>query len=198
MSENRLANDGAMSTVTAEPQLQRVFLATPSLRLTGPADGVFPLALRTRVTDLRTALLDCGVKVFSSHHDEAWMARGAMPGPRVPSVHRAVVSADVVVASVTSPLSSGIALELGWASAMRKPIVLLVDRSIAHNPLVTALEQVCPVLALTYDTSWSTTALRHILVTALDWADGMTWPNAEDMAIAEGRGGRPKALGPVD
>jgi hypothetical protein len=86
-----------------------------------------------------------------------------------------------VVACVGSPLSSGVALELGWASAMRKPIILLVDRAVEHNPLVESLEEVCPVFPLAYDNSWSATALQQILVTALDWADHTIWPSADEM-----------------
>jgi nucleoside 2-deoxyribosyltransferase len=177
-----LVEDGTADRIAAvEPQLLRVFLATPSLRLTGPADGVFPLALRARVTALREALLNSGVRVFSSHHDQSWVARGVAESPRVPSTHRAVMTADVVVACVGSPLSSGVALELGWASAMRKPIILLVDRAVEHNPLVESLEEVCPVFPLAYDNSWSATALQQILVTALDWADHTIWPSADEM-----------------
>ena len=54
MSEYLVEDGTADRTAAVEPQLLRVFLATPSLRLTGPADGVFPLALRARVTALRT------------------------------------------------------------------------------------------------------------------------------------------------
>ena len=149
----------------------RVFLAAPSLRLTGPADGVFSLALRGKVTALRDALLDAGVTVYSQHHDDCWTTRGLGTGFRVPSAFRGMQSADLAFAYVQSPLSAGVGMELGWASALRKPLVLLVDQAAAHNPMISTLEEVSPVLPIQFDANWSAQSLRHAVVTALDWAD---------------------------
>jgi len=149
----------------------RVFLAAPSLRLTGPADGVFTLALRGKVTALRDALLDAGVTVYSQHHDDTWTTRGLGTGLRVPSAFRGMQSADLAFAYVEAPLSAGVGMELGWASALRKPLVLLVDHAVAHNPMISTLEEVCPVLPIQFDSNWSAKNLQHAVVTALDWAD---------------------------
>lgn len=159
-------------------RLARVFLAAPLMRLTGPADSVVTLAGRTRLTALRSALLDSGAAVFSAHHSDAWVIGGRPPEPRVPSDFRAMSSADLVFAYVGAPLSAGVALELGWASALRKPVVLLVEEAVTYNPLITTMEQACPVLPLVYDDTWSPIALRHTVDTALDWA-GMALNNAE-------------------
>jgi nucleoside 2-deoxyribosyltransferase len=149
----------------------RVFLAAPSLRLTGPADGVFSLALRGRINAMRDALLESGVSVFSAHHDDVWVTRGVGTGLRAPSAFRAMQSADLAFAYVGSPLSAGVGMELGWASALRKPVVLLVDKAVSHSPMITTLEEVSPVLPLEFDTQWSHAQLRHTIITALDWAD---------------------------
>lgn len=163
VSEDDLAADARRSL--------RVFLAAPSLRLTGPSDGVFTLALRSKVSALREALLDAGVTVYSQHHDDCWTTRGIGTGFRVPSAFRGMQSADLAFAYVESPLSAGVGMELGWASALRKPLVLLVDHAAAHNPMISTLEEVCPVLPLQFDVSWSPQNLRHAVLTALDWAD---------------------------
>jgi nucleoside 2-deoxyribosyltransferase len=157
----------------------RVFLAAPSLRLTGAVDGVFTLALRAKVTALREALLDAGVTVFSRHHDDCWTARTLGTGFRVPSGFRGMQSADVCFAYAESPLPIGVGMELGWASALRKPLVLLVDRAAAHNPMIATLEDVSPVLPLKFDTGWSARSLQHAVVTALDWADtSLSYPES--------------------
>jgi len=161
-----------------DPRRLRVFLAAPSLRLTGPADSVFTLSLRSRVTAVRDTLLDAGVAVYSAHHDEAWVTRGAAPERRAPSAFRAMQVADLAFAYIGSPLSAGVALELGWASAMRKPIVLLVDQAVAHSPMISTLEEVSPVLPMEFDNGWSGMALKHAVVTALDWADILAYPES--------------------
>ncbi|MEZ0090191.1 hypothetical protein [Streptacidiphilus sp. EB129] len=161
--------------VTADARRQlRVFLATPSLRLTGPVDGGLTLAVRDRATALREALLDCGVSVYSTHHGDTWSARGLHPGQRVPSPFRAIQSADVVFSYVGTPLSAGISLELGWATALRKPVVLMVDKAGQHLQLIDTLEAVAPVLPLKFLPSWSVQELRHAIVTGLHWVDDET------------------------
>jgi nucleoside 2-deoxyribosyltransferase len=161
----------------------RVFLAAPSLRLTGPADGVFTLALRGRVTALREALLDAGVTVYSQHHDDCWTTRGLGTGYRVPSAFRGMQSADLAFAYIGSPLSAGVGMELGWATALRKPVVLLVDETVAHSPMISTLEEVSPVLPIHFDTGWNAQALRHAVITALDWADtSVIYPESAESA----------------
>lgn len=160
------------------PRRARVFLAAPLMRLTGTADSVVTLSSRTRLTALRAALLCSGAAVFSAHHSDAWTVAGRVPEPRVPSDYRAMQSADLVLAYVGAPLSAGVSLELGWASALRKPVVLLVEEAVTYNPLIATIEQVTPVLPLVFDDSWSPVALEHTVETALDWA-GMAQSNTE-------------------
>ncbi|WP_457033066.1 hypothetical protein [Kitasatospora sp. P5_F3] len=167
MSEPYLRNRAVQ---TPEGRRARVFLAAPLMRLTGPADSVVTLASRTRLTTLRSTLLKSGAAVYSAHHSDAWTVAGRAPEPRVPSDFRALQTADLVFAYVGAPLSAGVALELGWASSLRKPVVLLVDEAITHNPLIATIEQVAPVLPLVFDDTWSQDALRHTVETALDWA----------------------------
>lgn len=161
------------SASPTEGRRARIFLAAPLMRLTGPADSVVTLASRTRLTTLRTTLLRSGAAVYSAHHSDAWTVAGRAPEPRVPSDFRAVQTADLVFAYVGAPLSAGVSLELGWGSALRKPVVLLMDEAITYNPLIATIEQVAPVLPLVFDDTWSEEALRHTVETALDWA-GMT------------------------
>ncbi|KDN84065.1 hypothetical protein ACFV1L_14505 [Kitasatospora sp. NPDC059646] len=167
MSEPDLRHQTVSSS---EGRRARVFLAAPLMRLTGPADSVVTLASRTRLTTLRSTLLRSGAAVYSAHHSDAWTVAGRAPEPRVPSDFRAMQSADLVFAYIGAPLSAGVSLELGWASALRKPIVLLVDEAITHNPLIATIEQVSPVLPLVFDDTWSQEALHHTVETALDWA----------------------------
>jgi hypothetical protein len=151
----------------------RALLAAPSVRLTGRADGVLPLQLQARIAALRVALLDAGVQVYSAHHDQEWTSRdtGTGLGDRVPSSFRAAQSCDVVFAYLGTPLSAAVGLELGWASALRKPLVLLMDTPKNYNNLITELESVTTVLPVVDDPSWSPSAWRHTVITALDWMD---------------------------
>jgi hypothetical protein len=159
----------------------RCFVTTPSMRLSLPAEGVLTLAQRERTAGLRVALLDAGVMIYSSHRDDAWVAR-TEEGERtsegysahIPSAFRAMQGADLVFADISGPtLPAGVTLELGWASALRKPMVIFMERPAQHQQLVDELESVAPVLPIVYDPTWTARALRHVVLTAMDWSDDL-------------------------
>jgi hypothetical protein len=172
MLDVSLSTPGAVNLATDPDSYPvRAFLAAPSVRLTGPADGVLPLRMRERIAALRVALLDSGVMVYSAHQDQEWVSRDQPPGPRLPSPFRAMQSADIVFAYIGSPLSAAVGIELGWATALRKPIVLIVDRVQEYNRLIEEMESVTAVLPLADNPDWSPSAWRRTVVTALDWSD---------------------------
>jgi hypothetical protein len=154
-----------------ESRAVRAFLAAPSLRLSGPADGVMALPMRERIAALRVALLDTGVTVYSSHHDDQWVSRDGM-GALAPTPFRAMQGADVVFAYIGSRPSTAMGMELGWATALRKPIVLIVNEPRVHSALIEQLESATQVLPIHDEGPLAPSSLRHTVVTALDWADG--------------------------
>jgi hypothetical protein len=54
--------------------------------------------------------------------------------------YQEMVSSDIVVALPEDSL--GVAVELGWASAMKKEIFLILDKSFSYSPLVQSLHVV--------------------------------------------------------
>jgi len=169
----RTASPAADIAVGADPitRDQRLYLAGPAQDLGGLNDAVMTVQLRERVTRIRDGLLAAGITVYSPAHDTGWVTSGALPGDRAPSAHRAMVDAGLVLAVVGTPLSAAVGVALGWASAQRKPIILVVDRAREHRALIDTLEAVCPVLPVEWDPSWSEPALRHTLGVALNWAE---------------------------
>jgi hypothetical protein len=166
-----------MPTPGVDDRSLRCFIAAPSLRL--PTEGVLTLQQRERVAQLRVALLDAGVMMYASHRDETWVVRGEQAGllgerhgERIPSAFRAMQGADLVFADTSAPvLSAGVTLELGWASALRKPVVLFMERPGQHDQLYEELNSVTPVLPIVYDPTWTPSGLRHVVLTAMDWSD---------------------------
>lgn len=64
-----------------------------------------------------------------------------------PLDYRAMLQADVVVAIPED--SMGVAVELGWASALDKEILLILDERFHYSPLIAALHTVARVRQLT-------------------------------------------------
>jgi len=55
-------------------------------------------------------------------------------------------SSDIVIALPEDSL--GVAIELGWASAMKKEIFLILDRNFSYSPLVQSLDAVSSTKAI--------------------------------------------------
>ncbi|MEU3372079.1 hypothetical protein ABZ734_16645 [Streptomyces sp. NPDC006660] len=166
------AQERARGGAPATPGL-RVFLAAPFVQFIEADNGVVSPLWRARLSSLRDALLDAGHAVFNAHHNEGWGEWGLPPQECVPSDFRALQCADLVLAYPGTPASSGVALELGWASAMRKPVALLLDPGTAYSPMISALGEVSPVLPLDFDGSWSEPSVRAAVAAALGWAGAL-------------------------
>ncbi|WP_181727517.1 hypothetical protein [Streptomyces sp. PT12] len=122
----------------------RIFMAAPFAQLVADGERV-DATWRDRLETLRLALLDRGHAVFNAHHNEDWGAAGLPPRECVPSDFRAMLACDVVCAYLGSPVSAGVAVELGWASLLRKPVVLAHDRGATVSPMLRGLDSLTRV-----------------------------------------------------
>jgi nucleoside 2-deoxyribosyltransferase len=129
----------------------RVFLAAPYSQWMSVTEGRVADEWRVPLERLRRALIEAGARVFSAHHNEDWGA-GWLPADQcTPADFLAMRATDLVVAVLGEPLSGGVAVELGWASAFTKPVVLVGARSGARSPLVAGLGTITPVTVVEYD-----------------------------------------------
>lgn len=141
----------------------RVFLAAPYSQLMVWAAGRVFEHWRTRIDGLRRELIDAGAEVFSAHHNESWGSSWLPPEVCTPTDFRAMVAADVVCAVLGSPLSGGVTVELGWASAMAKPVVVILSPGGSHTPLVSGLGAVTPTAYLNEPAEWDATFRSEVL-----------------------------------
>ena len=112
----------------------RVFLGGPfaGTLSCGRMDPVY----QQLYTALIRGLEDAGFAVFSAHRNEEWGARLLPPGESTPADFAAVSRCDVFVAIPGDPPSLGTHVEIGWASALGKPLVLLTGSEGARCALV--------------------------------------------------------------
>lgn len=141
----------------------RVFLAAPYSQLMDWAAGRVLENWRTRIDGLRRELIDAGAAVFSAHHNESWGSGWLPPEVCTPTDFRAMAAADVVCAVLGSPPSGGVTVELGWASAMAKPVVLILSPGGSHTPLVSGLGAVTPTAYLDEPADWDATFRSEVL-----------------------------------
>ncbi|GGL42369.1 nucleoside 2-deoxyribosyltransferase [Planomonospora parontospora] len=137
------------------PTGSRVFLAAPYSQWMDPSTGLVETRFRERLDRLRRGFLDRGAQVFSAHHNEQWGA-GWLPAEEcTPADFQAMRVADVVCAVIGSPPSGGVAVELGWASALGKPILVVTDEGGACTPMIRGIHTVTRAAFVTAGPDWT-------------------------------------------
>ncbi|MCL6449896.1 MAG: nucleoside 2-deoxyribosyltransferase [Acetobacteraceae bacterium] len=100
---------------------------------------------------IRAGLEEAGCTVFLAHEREEWGANLMVPEVCTLLDLEEMGRADVVVA--VPGQSGGVHMELGWASVLRKPIILLLDPKQRYSPLVLGLSSVALVETLWADST---------------------------------------------
>ena len=132
----------------------RVFLAAPFSQWMNPVTGEVHQHWKDRLDALRVSFINEGARVFSAHHNERWGAGWLPPDQCTPADFRAMRIADVVCAIVGSPVSGGVAVELGWASALAKPILIIKAPDSPCTPLIDGLGSVTRAAFVDDDVQW--------------------------------------------
>jgi nucleoside 2-deoxyribosyltransferase len=130
-----------------------------------PQTGALETARIAHIAALREALLAQGAAVFSAHHNEDW-GRSWLPSEIcTPADFLAVGKSDVVCAVLGAPPSPGVLVELGWASALHKALVILVEQE--PPQLVKGLHRVTDVTMLDFPLEWDRHQLGRVVTTVL-------------------------------
>ena len=140
----------------------RVVLSAPFTQWMDPDIGRVSEEWRQRLDFLRCRLIWHGALVFNAHHNEDWGVGWLPPAECTPADFVAVQEADVMCAIVGAPASGGVLMELGWASAFGKPVVLVLSPNVTYTPLIHGLGEVTDVESVPEPETWSTTELSDL------------------------------------
>jgi len=127
-----------------------IFFATPFTGNIAPQNGRVRRDFEMLVKRVLDSLRAMGHTVFLALEREEW-GEALMP-PEICSAldYREMRQCDVVVAIPGNPASGGVHVELGWASNMRKPIILLLGEDGQYSPLVHGLPMITNTIKLFY------------------------------------------------
>ncbi|MFF4321332.1 nucleoside 2-deoxyribosyltransferase [Streptomyces sp. NPDC001568] len=137
-----------MTTTTAVQQTRSVFLAGPFKALVD-ADGAMNTEARTRFETLIERLEAEHYHVHNAHRRESWGAKFLTPDECTRLDYEEISASTVFVAFPGHPASPGTHIEIGWASALGKPIVLLLEDGVDYAFLIRGLHTVANVTYLT-------------------------------------------------
>ncbi|MEO3974882.1 nucleoside 2-deoxyribosyltransferase [Streptomyces sp. CAU 1734] len=150
----------------------RVFLAGPFKGLVDE-HGNMRERERSRFEALIAGLEAKGYEVHNAHRRESWGAAFLTPEECTRLDFDEISGSDVLVAFPGAPASPGTHVEIGWASALGKPVVLLLEEGEEYAFLVRGLHTVADVTSLTIGAREDPAALTGRVVAAvLDAAAG--------------------------
>ncbi|MEE6179656.1 nucleoside 2-deoxyribosyltransferase [Mycobacterium sp. 050134] len=135
-------NSGITETIATKLGVRTVFVAGPFFKLVDPTTGVMQARDRTRFERLIHYFEGSGCTVHNAHRRESWGEAFLEPDDFTKLDYDEIAASDLIVAVPGPPASLGTHIELGWASAMGKPIVLLLEKDEDHALMVYGLRHI--------------------------------------------------------
>lgn len=143
---------------------KNIFLAGPFKSTIDPETGVLRAPTLSIFKRLIAELEGAGYRVHNAHRREAWGAQMLPPEVCTRLDFQEIRACDVFVGLPGSPASPGTHIEIGWAAAFGKLIVLLLEPSASYAFLVQGLHSIANVQYVEWDT---TQAIPTRLFTAI-------------------------------
>ena len=118
------------------------FLAGPFKGIVDPETGMVRAFERARFEALINHLEARGYAVFNAHKRESWGASMMTPEECTRIDYENIRDCDLFVAFPGYPASPGTHIELGWASALGKPMLVLLEEGHKYAYLLQGLHVV--------------------------------------------------------
>ena len=144
----------------------RIFMAYP---FTGKLTecGTLPKEYIEELNFLKSKLQKIGYKVILAHEREKWGKSILHPDICTKLDFEDIKNSDVVIAYPGNPPSGGVHVELGWASDLKKKIILIQKEGENYSPLIVGLPKVANVTVLRIERDYKVDSLAKLLVEVL-------------------------------
>lgn len=120
-------------------KIDSVFVAGPFWTLVDKETGKVAGTARDHLEGVLRHYDDMGVRIYNAHRREAWGSAFLEPAEFTKLDFDEISACDIVVAFPGVPASPGTHIEIGWASAMDKPLVLLLEKDVEYAGLIEGL-----------------------------------------------------------
>jgi nucleoside 2-deoxyribosyltransferase len=129
---------------------KRIFVGAPFHGYINPNTGILLNDKRSMLEHIIKCCENKGHTVTNSHVREKWGESWMPPEKCTPLDYNEVQNADIFVAVPGNPPSGGVHVELGWASALKKRIIIFLEKGKKYSNLVTGLKEVAEVDYIEY------------------------------------------------
>ena len=127
----------------------KIFVAAPFE--SNLKNGLLDKEKREFIQKIIGLLEEQGHKIYNAHRREAYGAKWMSANECTPLDFEQISKSKVLIAIPGK--SGGVHIELGWASAMSKRIILLLEAGIQYSNLVIGLNKVTSVEVIKYNTT---------------------------------------------
>ena len=132
-------------------KIETVFIAAPFWSYVNKETGEFDGQAFTSLSRILEHFDDKGCVVHNAHRREKWGQAFMEPEEFTPLDYQQICASDVIVALPGSPASPGTHIEIGWASANKVPMVLILEAGKEYAGLLVGLDRFAPVRTLKVD-----------------------------------------------
>ncbi|MFE7673759.1 nucleoside 2-deoxyribosyltransferase [Streptomyces albidoflavus] len=126
-------------------KIETVFVAAPFWAYVDKETGEFDTEAFASISRVLDHFDQQGCVVHNAHRREQWGQDFMEPSQFTPLDYEQICSSDVIVALPGSPASPGTHIEVGWASANKVPMVLVLEAGKEYAGLLRGLDEFAPV-----------------------------------------------------
>lgn len=118
-----------------------IFVAAPFVGKIDPRNGKVEPFFRGELSSIICSLREQGHDVSSAHEREGW-GENLMPAEVcTPLDFQAIEECDLLIAIPGDPASGGVHIEIGYATALEKPIILVLKSDSIYTTLLDGLHK---------------------------------------------------------
>lgn len=125
-----------------EKKKQIVFLSTPITNAIHPETGRYDTRMAVQINRIAESIRAHGYDVFVAIEEENWGEKIAAPEECTPRDYQHLLMADYLIVYLTTCMSEGTLIEIGWASANQIPITVFCPKEMKISPLLDGLNQI--------------------------------------------------------
>jgi nucleoside 2-deoxyribosyltransferase len=131
--------------------MNKIFLAAPFHNYMNYELGIMCQDKLDEIKALLQYLRSKDYEVVNAHEREDWGKNWYPPDISTPLDFYSIESSDIVIAILGNPPSGGVQIELGWASALKKRIIICIDEEYTYSSLVLGLWKITSVEFIKYE-----------------------------------------------
>ena len=151
-----------MSSMSNQGGKMKVFLAMPYSQL---CDEKYEVKLEYKIffTKLTSELKKIKCEYFLAHEREKWGKTYSSAEESTVIDFETIKNVDLVCVIPGVPNSGGVHVEIGWASANKKPLKIFLKKDYPYSPMVTGIHMLTSTDYIYYDVDYSEELVELII-----------------------------------